>query len=75
MALQERIHGEIGRDTSPFGCWSRMRLRFVCLARRDALGVRRFAVYAEEDGRSLRFETDERYCTGKGRGFAGAYLC
>ena len=39
-----------------------------------ALGVRRFAVYAEEDGRSLhRFETDERYCTGKGRGFAGAY--
>ena len=41
-----------------------------------ALGVRRFAVHAEEDGRSLhRFETDERYCTGKGRGSAGAYLC
>ena len=41
-----------------------------------ALGVRRFAVYAEEDGRSLhRFETDERYYTWKGRGSAGAYPC
>ena len=25
---------------------------------------------AEDDGRSLHRETDERYCTGKGRGFA-----
>ena len=40
-----------------------------------ALGVRRFAVHAEDDGRSLhRFETDERYYTGKGHGSAGAYL-
>ena len=39
-----------------------------------ALGVRRFAVHAEDDGRSLhRFETDERYYTGKGHGSAGAY--
>ena len=39
----------------------------------NELGVRSFAVYAEEDGH--RFETDERYYTGKGRGSAGAYLC
>ena len=46
-------------------------IRRLLVANRGEIAIRVF--YAEEDG--YRFETDERYCTGKGRGSAGAYLC
>ena len=41
----------------------------------NELGIRTFAVYAEEDRLSLhRFKADESYCIGKGCGPVGAYL-